>query len=92
VIARLWETKIRPGELDEFCEWVKTAAWPEFTSAPGFLGGEVYRSDDQDRAVVVTRWSTATTLAEGNAWFDLGAERFCGREPSAWEFSPVDVG
>lgn len=91
MIARMWETTIRPGQLDEFCDWVKTAAWPQFVVAPGFGGGEVYRADQADRAVVVTRWSTADTLAEGNAWFDLGAERFTAREPSAWQFTPVDV-
>lgn len=91
MIARMWETTIRPGQLDEFCDWVKTVAWPQFVAASGFAGGEVYRADEADRAVIVTRWSTSDTLAEGNAWFDLGAERFTAREPSAWQFTPVDV-
>lgn len=91
MIARMWETAVRPGLLDEFCEWVKAAAWPQFVAAPGFAGGEVYRSDEHGRAVIVTRWSNADTLAAGNAWFDLGAERFTSREPSAWQFTPVDL-
>jgi hypothetical protein len=79
VIARMWETKISPGQLDEFCDWVKATAWPQFVAAPGFGGG----------VVLVTRWATAAALAGGNEWFDLGAERFLAREPQAWDFSPV---
>ena len=92
MIARMWETRINPGQLDEFCAWVRDAAWPQFTSAQGFSGGELYRSDEQGRAVVVTRWVDADALAAGNNWFDLGAERFCAREPDGWEFTPVAVG
>jgi heme-degrading monooxygenase HmoA len=91
VIARMWETRIREGQLDEFCTWTKSTAWPQFLSAPGFGGGELYRSDTQDRAVIVTRWASTEALAAGNEWFDLGAERFVAREPEAWEFTPVDL-
>jgi heme-degrading monooxygenase HmoA len=91
VIARMWETRITQGQLDEFCAWVKATAWPQFLAAPGFGGGELYRSDPQDRAVIVTRWATTEALAAGNEWFDLGAERFVAREPEAWEFTPVDL-
>jgi heme-degrading monooxygenase HmoA len=89
VIARMWETKISPGQLDEFCDWVKVTAWPQFVAAPGFGGGELYRSDEHHRIVLVTRWATPDALAGGNEWFDLGAERFLAREPQAWDFSPV---
>ncbi|HET9187817.1 MAG TPA: antibiotic biosynthesis monooxygenase [Acidothermaceae bacterium] len=92
MIARMWEAHINAGELDEFCEWARAEAWPQFASAQGFLGGELYRSDEQQSAVVVTRWSDADALAAGNNWFDLGAERFCAREANAWEFTPVQVG
>jgi heme-degrading monooxygenase HmoA len=88
----MWETKVAAGQLDEFCAWVKSVAWPQFVVAVGFEGGEFYRADDQGRAVLVTRWTDADALAAGNAWFDLGAERFCAREPDAWEFTPVDLG
>jgi heme-degrading monooxygenase HmoA len=91
VIARMWETKVNPGQLDELCAWLKTAAWPQFVNARGFSGGEVYRSDDQDRAVVLTRWVDADTMAEGIGWFDLGAERFSDGEASAWQFDQVEV-
>jgi heme-degrading monooxygenase HmoA len=91
VIARMWETRIREGQLDEFCTWAKTTAWPQFLASPGFGGGELYRSDAQDRAVIITRWATMKDLAAGNEWFDLGAERFVAREPEAWEFTPVDL-
>ncbi len=91
MIARMWETKVSAGQLDDFCSWIRSAAWPQFVVANGFVGGEVYRSDEQDRAVVVTRWIDADALAAGNAWFDLGAERFCERGPDAWQFIPVDV-
>lgn len=92
MIARMWESRIHPDQLDEFCDWVRDAAWPQFTSADGFLGGEAYRADDQYRAVIVTRWTDADAMASGNSWFDLGAERFCAREPVGWEFTPVPIG
>lgn len=91
MIARMWESRINPGQLDEFCMWARIEAWPQFLSAQGFLGGELYRSDEQHSAVVVTRWSGADELAKGNGWFDLGAERFCASEANAWEFTPVPV-
>ncbi len=33
MIARMWETKISPGQLDEFCDWVK-AAYAQMPSPP----------------------------------------------------------
>jgi heme-degrading monooxygenase HmoA len=91
VIARMWESRINAGQLDEFCTWVRDAAWPQFVAAKGFSGGELYRSDEQNRAVIVTRWADADALAAGNAWFDLGAERFTPEEANAWEFAPVPL-
>jgi heme-degrading monooxygenase HmoA len=91
VIARMWEGRINLGQLDEFCSWIRDEALPQFKSADGFVGGELYRADEPARAVVITRWSDADALAAGSAWFDLGAERFCGHEPSAWQFTPVDL-
>jgi len=91
VIARMWESRINPGQLDEFCTWARDEAWPQFVAAQGFSGGELYRSDEQHSAVVVTRWVDADALAAGNAWFDLGAERFSASEANAWEFTPVPV-
>lgn len=92
MIARMWESRINPGQLDDFCTWVRNEAWPQFTAAHGFSSGELYRSDAQYIAVVVTRWADADSLEHGNAWFDLGAERFSAGEPNAWEFTQVDVG
>lgn len=92
MIARMWEAHINAGQLDQFCEWARHEAWPQFAAAEGFQGGELYRSDEQHSAVVITRWSDTDALAEGNNWFDLGAERFCAREANAWEFTPVPVG
>jgi len=91
VIARMWESRINPGQLDAFCAWTRAEAWPQFAAAQGFLGGEMYRSDAQQRAVIVTRWSDAEALVAGNEWFDLGAERFTAGEANAWEFTPVPV-
>jgi heme-degrading monooxygenase HmoA len=87
----MWESRINPGMLDEFASWVRESAWPQFASAQGFLGGEAYRSDEQQIAVVVTRWSDADALVAGNAWFDLGCERFCPSEANAWEFAPIPL-
>ncbi|MCL6550168.1 MAG: antibiotic biosynthesis monooxygenase [Acidothermus cellulolyticus] len=91
MIARMWEARIHRGQLDEFCVWVRDAAWPQYRAAPGFCGGELYRSDEQSRAVVVSRWTDAEALADGNNWFDLGAERFCADDAKAWEFTVVPV-
>jgi heme-degrading monooxygenase HmoA len=91
VIARMWESRINAGQLDAFCRWAREEAWPEIAAAPGFSGGELYRSDEQSRAVIVTRWADADALAAGSAWFDLGAERFSAAEPNAWAFTPVPV-
>jgi heme-degrading monooxygenase HmoA len=91
VIARMWESRINPGQLDAFCAWTRAEAWPQFAAAQGFAGGELYRSDAQQRAVIVTRWSDAEAMAAGTEWFDLGAERFTDGEANAWEFTPVPV-
>ncbi len=91
MIARMWEAHINPGQLDEFCDWTRREAWPQFAAAQGFFGGELYRSDEQHSAVVITRWTDSDALARGNDWFDLGAERFCAREANAWEFTPVSI-
>lgn len=92
MIARMWESRINDGQIDEFFAWLRDAAWPQFTSAQGFSGGEAYRSDEQYRAVVVTRWSDADALEAGSSWFDLGSERFCARAANAWQFTPVRLG
>jgi heme-degrading monooxygenase HmoA len=85
----MWESRLRDGNLDGFCDWIATQAWPVFSTTEGFLGGEVYRSDAECRAVVVTRWADQATLRSGNEWFDLGAERFTDNAPHAWEFAQV---
>ena len=91
VIARMWEGRINPDMLDEFAVWLRESAWPEFLSAQGFLGGEAYRSDEQQIAVVITRWSDADALAAGSDWFDLGSERFCAKKANAWAFAPISL-
>jgi heme-degrading monooxygenase HmoA len=92
MIARMWETRLRDGSLDAFCEWIGGEAWPALVTTDGFLGGEVYRSDAENRAVVITRWVDEETLLAGNEWFDLGAERFTARAPHSWDFTPVPTG
>lgn len=87
----MWESRVNPGMLDDFAVWLRESAWPQFLSAQGFLGGEAYSSDEQQIAVVVTRWSDADALAAGHAWFDLGCERFCAREANAWAFAPIPL-
>jgi hypothetical protein len=91
VITRMWEARISGNQLDEFFTWLRDAAWPQFTSAQGFSGGDAYRSDEQGSAVVITHWSDSDALAAGNTWFDLGAERFCARAANAWQFTPVPM-
>jgi heme-degrading monooxygenase HmoA len=85
----MWEARIRDGALDEFADWIVVEAWPVFATTAGFLGGEVYRSAAETRAVVVTRWAAQDTLLAGNAWFDLGVERFTDHAAHAWEFTQV---
>ena len=91
MIARMWETRLRDGLLDEFCQWVRDEVWPQFLTTDGFSGGEVYRSDVDNRVVVVTQWLDDEALLVGYDWFDLGAERFSARAPDAWEFTQVET-
>lgn len=92
MIARMWESRIKAGELDAFCAWARDEVWPQLVEADGFLGGEVYRSPSgAERAVVVTRWTSMAAMASANEWFDLGAERYLEAGASAWEFTPVDL-
>jgi heme-degrading monooxygenase HmoA len=90
-VARMWESRLDDGLVDAFFDHVARVAWPAFTTAAGFRGGEVYRSDDDGRrAVVVTRWADEAS-ADSGAAVEAGLARFCAREPHAWVFRRVDL-
>lgn len=105
-VARMWESRLLPGAAEGFLAHLAAVAWPAFAAAPGFAGGEVYRSaeasgvraapggpagaDQADRAVVVTRWADAAAAAAGEE-VERGLAPFCAREPHAWVFAQVEL-
>ncbi|MFL6138359.1 MAG: antibiotic biosynthesis monooxygenase family protein [Frankiaceae bacterium] len=91
-IARMWESRLAPGAAEELAAHLVGIAWPALTAAPGFQGGEAYRSSgDEERAVVVTRWADEASAA-GGAEVERGLARFCAGEPHAWQFEQLEIG
>lgn len=102
VIVRMWETSVKPGQLDALVSYVLAEVWPEVTSAKGFVGGEVLRSygNSADRLLLVTRWQDTSALETylGPAWQAHQMTPVPGEEPllagtpfvDHWE--PIDIG
>ena len=65
VIVRMWETPVKPGQIDALIEYVKAEVWPGVTAAKGFVSGEVLRSfgEGGDRLLLVTRWDGTESLS-----------------------------
>ena len=80
MIVRMWETPVKPGQVDALVEYVMTEVWPGVTSAAGFIGGEILRSygNDQDRLLLLTRWQDAASV-----------EKFLGPFWQAHQMTPV---
>ncbi len=80
VIVRMWETPVKPGQIDALIEYVKFEVWPGVTDAKGFIGGEILRSfgDGGDRLLLVTRWEGPAEL-----------EDFLGPDWQAHQMTPV---
>ena len=94
-VARMWESRLEPGAVAGFFEEVTRVAWPAFVAAPGFTGGEVYRSggdggEGELRAVIVTRWVDveAAVAAEG---VEARLARFAARDPHCWVFEQLEL-
>ena len=80
VIVRMWETPVKPGQIDALIKYVKVEVWPNVTNAKGFVGGEILRSlgDGGDRLLLVTRWEGTAAL-----------EDFLGPDWQAHQMTPV---
>jgi len=64
VIVRMWETRVRPGQLGALVAHVRDSVWPTVTNAEGFLGGEVLtaHASDDPRLLLITRWADESAL------------------------------
>ena len=99
MIVRMWEVRVVPGRLREFCDLLTEGLWGRLRGVDGFLGGELFASaDGEDRVVVLTRWRDQAALeaAAGPGWRTTAlltaAERgFVVRPPHLWHFVPVSA-
>jgi quinol monooxygenase YgiN len=90
-IARMWESRLVPDHATAFVEHLAAVAWPALRAAPGFVGGEAYRSSDGElRAVLVTRWTDAASAAAA-VEVEGGLAAYCARDPHAWQFEQLDL-
>ena len=82
MIARMWEVRAAPGEVDTLVEWACTVAVPSIEDEAGHVRSEVYASND--RVVVVSSWQDAA--------MDLPAApaELVARPPHVWDFNLVD--
>ncbi|MFI9271432.1 antibiotic biosynthesis monooxygenase family protein [Kitasatospora sp. NPDC052896] len=64
MIVRIWEAKVIPGQVGEFCTLLATKVMPQLVGLDGFLGGELLRAvpDSSHRVLVVTRWRDEEAL------------------------------
>ena len=76
----MWETPVKPGQIDALIQYVKAEVWPGVTGAKGFIGGEILRSfgEGAPRVLLVTRWEGAAPL-----------EDFLGPDWQAHQMTPV---
>ena len=80
VIVRMWETPVKPGQVDALIDYVKAEVWPGVTNAKGFISGEILRSfgEGGERLLIVTRWESVAAL-----------EDFLGPDWQAHQMTPV---
>jgi len=76
----MWETPVKPGQIDALVGHVLAEVWPGVVGAVGFISGEILRSygNDGDRLLLVTRWRDADSVA-----------RFLGPDWQAHQMTPV---
>ena len=89
------EGRAVPGAAEELAALLVAVAWPPMAATDGFLGGELYRSDDE-RLVMVTRWrdEAAVEAYAGPGWRDTAVvlpeeRRLLARPPHVWHFRQV---
>jgi hypothetical protein len=79
----MWEIRAAPGALDDLVDWVFDVALVAAGLRDGYEGSDVFRSDEQDRVVVITRWAAAT------ADLPEPPEELAARPAYSWDFEPV---
>ncbi|WP_181442559.1 antibiotic biosynthesis monooxygenase family protein [Streptomyces tateyamensis] len=64
MIVRIWEARVAPTLVAEFCTVLRTQLMPQLDGLDGYLGGELLRSlpDSTHRVLVVTRWRDEEAL------------------------------
>ncbi|GAB2718463.1 antibiotic biosynthesis monooxygenase family protein [Kitasatospora kifunensis] len=64
MIVRIWEARVAPKLVSEFCAVVQSELLPPLVGLDGYLGGELLRSlpGGTHRVLVVTRWRDEEAL------------------------------
>ncbi|GAA1245741.1 hypothetical protein GCM10009665_40730 [Kitasatospora nipponensis] len=64
MIVRIWEARVAPKAVAEFCALLRADVLPKLTGLDGYLGGELLRSlpDNTHRVLLVTRWRDEEAL------------------------------
>lgn len=64
MIVRIWEAKVSPRSLGEFCAMLTSEVLPQLDGLDGYLGGELLRSlpGGSHRVLMVTRWRDEEAL------------------------------
>lgn len=80
MIVRIWEARVAPKLVTEFCAVIQSEMLPQLVGLDGYLGGELLRSlpVSTHRVLVVTRWRdeealrgyAGSTWAKQPAWSD----------------------
>lgn len=100
MIVRIWEAKVLPRLVDEFCAKLDAEVVPALRDTDGFEGAELLRSvtDDDHRVLVVTRWRdvAAVQAYAGPMWrirpvWAEGELGYLEHPPSVSHFEPVVV-
>ncbi|MFF7636201.1 antibiotic biosynthesis monooxygenase family protein [Kitasatospora sp. NPDC008050] len=72
MIVRIWEARVAPKLVTEFCAVIQSEMLPQLAGLDGCLGGELLRSlpGGPHRVLVVTRWRDEEALRgyAGPAW------------------------
>jgi hypothetical protein len=80
MIVRMWEARCEPGLVDDVLTWARAVGAEALLA--GASAAEVYRSDE-DRVVLITRWSGPTDWEEPTALPDAVLRA------QAWPFMPA---
>lgn len=81
--VRMWEARAVTGALDDLVDWVFDVGLVAAGLHDHYAGGEVFRSDEQDRVVVITRWDGPS------ADMPEPPSELVARPAYSWDFEPV---